>query len=248
MANVRTARLIERDTFRESALMRFELSDGEPLAFRGGQYVIVDTGLVLPDGKRRKRAYSLCSPDRDPRRFELGVHAVEGGLGAAYMLALEPGAELHFSGPWGKLVPPTLTPTPTLTPAAASIDGPVWVIATDTGITAALGLVHGAGFAPALPHTTLCWWTASADYFLSRAAIAARLPPGLGLREARLPMIGSPERSLALPALLDELASDGLPACVYVTGDGLAPACVRAWCEQRGLTSIAVQGESLRSR
>jgi hypothetical protein len=162
------------------------------------------------------------------------------------MLALEPGAELHFSGPWGKLTPPALAlaPAPPLPLAPALPDGPVWVLATDTGITAALGLVHGAGFAPALPHTTLCWWTASGDYFLSRAAVEARLPSGLRLREARLPVIGSPERALALPALLDRLARDGLPACVYVTGDGLAPACVRSWCEQRGLASVAVQGES----
>jgi ferredoxin-NADP reductase len=38
------------------------LSD-EPLGFVGGQYVIVDTGVVLPNGKAAKRAYSILSSD-----------------------------------------------------------------------------------------------------------------------------------------------------------------------------------------
>ena len=233
MATVRTARLIEREAVGDAALLRFAMSDGSPLGFRGGQYVIVDTGLELGDGKKRKRAYSISSPDAAQDTFELGVYPLEGGKGAAYMLALELDAELRFSGPWGKLVAP-----------ANNDDGKVWVLATDTGITAALGLVRGEGYAHARERTTLCWWTAASDYFLSRALVEARLPNGLSVREDRLPWPASPERPLALAQRLDELAREGRPSLVYVTGDGQMPALVRTFLDARGLQSVPVQTEN----
>lgn len=249
MAQVRTARLVERESFRDSALLRFAITDGEPLGFRGGQYVIVDTGLMLPDGKRRKRAYSLNSSEAQQHEFELGVYAVQDGLGAAYMLALTEGAELRFSGPWGKLVAPSLpsdrvdAQRTELSLTAADSER-VWVLATDTGITAALGFVRGAAFAPWRARTTLCWWTARSDYFLSRAAVEARLPSGLALLEVRSPSVGSPERALALTRLLEAFAQDGLPSSVYVTGDGAAPAWVRAWLDARGLQAVPLMSEN----
>lgn len=232
MATVRTARLIEREASGDGALLRFAMLDG-PLGFRGGQYVIVDTGLLLADGKKRKRAYSLSSSDEAQETFELGVYPVAGGLGAAHMLSLSLGDELSFSGPWGKLVPP-----------AAEVGGKVWVIATDTGITAALGLVRGAGYAPALARTTLAWWSAGPDYFLSRSIVEARLPPSLPLREARLPLPASPERPLAVTAHLAALLEEAEPAAVYVTGDGHVPLQVRAFLDAHGLSDVPVQTEN----
>ncbi len=232
MATVRTARLIEREAISDGALLRFVMLDG-PLGFRGGQYVIVDTGLLLADGKKRKRAYSLSSSDEAQESFELGVYPVAGGLGAAHMLSLSVGDELAFSGPWGKLVPP-----------AADAQGKAWVIATDTGITAAVGLVRGSGFAPALDRTTLVWWSAGPDYFLSRAAVAARLPPSLSLRDARLPLPASPERPLAVRTHLDRLLQEGEPSIVYVTGDGHVPLQVRAWLDGQGMAAVPVQTEN----
>lgn len=232
MATVRTARLVEREAIADGALLRFAMLDG-PLGFRGGQYVIVDTGLLLADGKKRKRAYSLSSSDAAQESFELGVYPVAGGLGAAHMLSLSVGDELSFSGPWGKLVPPS-----------AEQRGRVWVIATDTGITAAIGLVRGAGFAPALARTTLGWWSVGPEYFLSCAAVTARLPATLPLREARLPLPASPERPLAVSAHLEALAREGDPSLVYVTGDGHVPLLVRAWLDANGLAAVPLQTEN----
>ena len=56
-----------------------ELEMSEPLAFIGGQYVIVDSGRVLPTGKAVKRAYSLVSSDAEQRRFQLAVKRLATG-------------------------------------------------------------------------------------------------------------------------------------------------------------------------
>ncbi|MFT3924359.1 MAG: FAD-dependent oxidoreductase [Myxococcales bacterium] len=233
MATVRTARLLERQPVGDGAFLRFEMSDGAPLGFRGGQYIIVDTGLDLPDGKRRKRAYSLTSSDSDQGRFELAVYPVAGGLGAATMLALEAGTQVRFSGPWGKLAP-----------VLAESEERVWVVASDTGITAALGLLRGAGFAPALQHTTLVWWAASREYFLSPTEVEARCPGDLRLRHIRSPAVGTPERQTAFVGCLDALASEGPPTRVYLAGDGELPAFARAFLDQRGLADVPIQSEN----
>src|SRR6185312_5111517 len=79
--------------------------DADLPAFAGGKYVIVDTGVDLPNGKRAKRAYSLLACDaRDPAvtRFRVAVLRLDGGPGSAALHAIECGAALTFSGPWGK--------------------------------------------------------------------------------------------------------------------------------------------------
>ncbi|HEX4456456.1 MAG TPA: oxidoreductase, partial [Polyangia bacterium] len=40
-----------------------ELEPAESLDFVGGQYIIVNSGITLPDGKVAKRAYSFVSAD-----------------------------------------------------------------------------------------------------------------------------------------------------------------------------------------
>ena len=52
MSDVRTAVLRAARDFSCSRWLRFEMSDERPLSFRGGQYVIVDTGYVH-GGKER---------------------------------------------------------------------------------------------------------------------------------------------------------------------------------------------------
>ena len=51
MRPMRTAVLRASQDFACSRWLRFEVSDERPLSFRGGQYLIVDTGLKLPDGR-----------------------------------------------------------------------------------------------------------------------------------------------------------------------------------------------------
>src|SRR5204863_5578748 len=99
-----------------------ELEASEPLGFTGGQYIIVDTGLVLPNGKAVKRAYSIMSAEGEQRRLRLAVTRIPGGPGSAFLHEAPVGTTLKFSGPWGKLMPD-------------GSGGATAMLATDTGIT-----------------------------------------------------------------------------------------------------------------
>ncbi len=233
MSEPRTARLVAAERFADSRLMRFQMNDGSPLAFRGGQYLIVDTGLSLPDGKRRKRAFSVLSPDSDLHEFELAVRHIDNGLGSEWMLALELGAELRFSGPWGKLSAPERGDV-----------GPAWVLATDSGLTAALGLVRAQSFQPHLARTRFIWWAPCPQYFLCTDLFRACLPPCQEASFDTLPEIGSAQRLLDVDARLRDLATQGLPSRVYVIGDGHVATRAREHLLALGMESSAIQSES----
>ena len=187
-----------------------EVALEEPLGFAGGQYVIVDSGLRSAEGKAVKRAYSILSSDREQSAFQLAVKRIEGGAGTNYMHGLEAGATLTFSGPWGKLRPPRI------------VAGPAFLLATDTGISAALGFVNGLGAAPLLPSTTLYWLRESGEYFLPDAWVQARVPDAVAeLRIGVIPPVGHPERiPYARQLLRQHVERSGL-GHGYATGDGL---------------------------
>jgi ferredoxin-NADP reductase len=203
MAVPRFARLA-RATELAADVRVLELEMTEPLGFLGGQYVIVDSGLVLPTGKACKRAYSILTPDGVQDRFTLASKRIPGGLGSGYVHEAAIGAELKFSGPWGKMFP------------ATDATGKTLVLATDTGITAALGLVRGARFAPLLSQTTFFWLRTSGEYFLPDALVRSLLP--LGGTIAELPPINHPERVPWVRGLVRELIP-GLSQA-FIAGDG----------------------------
>jgi ferredoxin-NADP reductase len=165
----------------------------------------------LPNGKAGKRAYSILSGDEDQGILELATLRIPGGVVSNAVHALLPGDELRFSGPWGKLVAPD----------AASTSGPILVLATDTGVTAALGLLRSSRFAALLANTAFIWLRAEAAYFVPEAWVHARLPAGLGcVRIAMLPQIGAPERiEVARGSVLEAFGRD-LPQRAFITGDG----------------------------
>src|SRR6476659_3246936 len=182
MAPPRTARVVRAETI-GFATRLVELEPAEPLGFIGGQYIIVDSGQVLPNGKAAKRAYSILSADSDQTRIQLAVMQIPDGRCSAFVHELEVGAEVRFSGPWGKLYPPV------------DARGRTLVLATDTGISAALGLVRSQRFAPLLSDTVLIWLRTSGYYFVSEAFVRERIPAAC--REIRIAMTSSidhPER------------------------------------------------------
>jgi ferredoxin-NADP reductase len=186
-----------------------DLAPAEPLDFVGGQYVIVDSGLVLENGKAVKRAYSMLSADTDRTRFQLAVKRIPGGPGSGFLHALTAGAELRFSGPWGKLFP------------HLGARGRTLVLATDTGISAALGLLQSARFAPLLGGAVLLWLRTAADYFLPEAWVRARVPAGCGeTRVEPLPPIGHPERIPHARALFRSVLGAGRLEQGFISGDG----------------------------
>jgi NAD(P)H-flavin reductase len=201
LATVASAELLGPDT----RVLTLEM--GEPLGFSGGQYIIVDSGLVAPSGKAIKRAYSLLSADSEQTRFMLASKHLPPGPGSGYIHTLPVGAQVKFSGPWGKMVP------------AEDASGRTLVLATDTGISAALGLVRGRRFAPLITSTRFLWLRPDPAYFLPDATVRACLPPGLTVEIGTLPPAGHPERVPFVQALVrGELAP---LQQAFIAGDGL---------------------------
>lgn len=198
----------------EATWLDLKLVDDESLDFVGGQYVIVNTGLVFPDGRAVKRAYSIASADAEQGNFSLAVRRIGDGPGSNHMLARQVGDEIVFSGPWGKFLP-----------LDSALRERIVVLATDTGITAALGLVNARTFAPQLPRTRVIWLTAAAEEFLPEAWIRACLPSALASFEvSTLPAGNRPERAWAL---LRESIGPNVPSHAFLVGDGAVGVALR---------------------
>jgi ferredoxin-NADP reductase len=185
-----------------------DLVASEPLGFVGGQYIIVDTGLVLPTGKAVKRAYSIFSADGEQRRFRLAVKRIPGGPGSAYLHQAEPGTTLKFSGPWGKMVP------------AGDAGGETLVLATDTGITAALGLLQSARFESLLARTHFFWLRTSPGAFLPDALVRPLIPARVAAILGLLPPVDHPERISWVRGLVRPYLVPGRLGRAFVAGDG----------------------------
>ncbi|HET8933624.1 MAG TPA: FAD-binding oxidoreductase [Polyangiales bacterium] len=237
MNEVRSAVLRSTRDFSCSRWLRFELTDGQPLAFRGGQYVIVDTGLVLPDGRPRRRAYSMLSPDSEPHSFELGVFRLAGGAGSELLNQLAEGSELRFTGPWGKLhVPEDLATRP----------GPIWMIATDSGASAAIGMLRSQALQPYLSRVQLWHFRTHPDAYLSDAFMSETLGCLADLRSEPLASVQAPLRTMELERWIEERLSRAgeLPAQVYVTGDGILARQSKQQLLAAGLPELHMQSES----
>jgi ferredoxin-NADP reductase len=208
MATAKTALVTRTESIGPDTRL-LELAPAEPLDFLGGQYLIVDSGLVLENGKAVKRAYSLLSADSERTRFQIAVKRIPSGPGSGFLHALTAGAELRFSGPWGKLFP------------QLGARGRTLVLATDTGISAALGLLQSARFAPLLGDTVLLWLRTAADYFLPEAWVRARIPATCSeMRIEPLPPIGHPERVPHARALFRAVLGGGRLEQGFISGDG----------------------------
>jgi ferredoxin-NADP reductase len=209
MAQPRVARLVKAERLGpEARLLRFVLAEGE-IGFAGGQYIIVNTGIELAGGKPAKRAYSILSSDDDQREFQIAVRRVGEGPGSNFMHRIEVDAELTFSGPWGKFV------------SNGASTGPRLVFATDTGITAALGLLQGLGSRARADDTTAVWFVESEDYFLPPSFVQSLLRrrcQNFGVAATR--EVGDATRVGSALAMLERLLESTLPSTAFLAGDG----------------------------
>ena len=208
MAEARLARVIGAERIGPQArLLRLAMAGGE-LGFTGGQYIIVNTGIELDGGKLAKRAYSIVSSDAEQTEFQLAVRRIGEGPGSNFMHRIAVGAELPFSGPWGKFLPETTS-------------GSRLVFATDTGITATLGLLRGRQFREFAGDTIVVWFVEADDYFIpasfARAWIQAECA---GFEIVAAPRVGDPERLPCARALLDRVLARRRTDWVYLAGDG----------------------------
>lgn len=209
MAVAKTAHVMHASSFGSDTRL-LDLETAEPLGFVGGQYIIVDSGRILPNGKAAKRAYSLLSSDAEQRRFRLAVQRIPGGPGSDFLHAVEVGAKISFSGPWGKFYV-----------RDESSQGTTLVLATDTGVTAALGLVRSARFAALLPQTDFVWLRAESEYFLPESMVRESIPGACrDVQTGLIPPIGHAERVSHVRAVYRYVLSGGGIANAFISGDG----------------------------
>ena len=208
MAVAKTAHVVGTERLGPDTLL-LDLCATEPLGFVGGQYLILDSRIVLPSGKAVKRAYSFLTGDAEQRRFQLAVKRIPEGLGSAFVHGLTAGTDISFSGPWGKFCP------------REGASGRTLILATDTGITAALGFVRAARFAPLLPQALLIWLRASAEYFLPEGFVRKQIPVACGeVRIEAIPGVGHQDRIPQARAILREVLSRGDLGQAFIVGDG----------------------------
>ena len=208
MAVAKTARVMGAERLGPDTLL-LDLRAAEPVGFVGGQYLILDSRIILPSGKAVKRAYSFLTSDAEQVRFQLAVKLIPDGLGSTFVHGLEAGADISFSGPWGKFFPPE------------GASGRTLILATDTGITAALGFLHATRFAPVLPQALLIWLRASAEYFLPEEFVREQIPAACGeVRIEAISEVGHQDRIPQARAILCELLSRGDFDQAFIVGDG----------------------------
>lgn len=208
MAAAKGATLLRAENLSSTARW-FEVESDEPLGFAGGQYVIVDSGLVRPNGKAAKRAYSLLTSDSQQSRFELCAQRIDDGMVSGYLSQLRQGARLVFSGPWGKCRPQGSEAASTL------------VVASDTGITAALGLLNGVAMAQSLSRTRLLWVRAPEPRFVSESFVLERLPRQLGGHHFSLcAPIGHSDRLSLATEIVERAVAEDPPERAFACGDG----------------------------
>jgi ferredoxin-NADP reductase len=180
-------------------------TDKAPWTAVRGKYIILDTGLISQEGKAVKRAYSLVPSDSDSSLCRLIVKWLPGGPGSTALHATPIGSEFLFSGPWGKLV------------SEQCIDEPTLIVATDTGITSALGAVAFSGSELA----TVLWLRRHDESFLDEARTRAAIErAGARLFVTPIPSIESRERTKAAWAHVDACIAEFAPSIVLGAGDG----------------------------
>jgi hypothetical protein len=184
-----------------------ERVDGAPFSSIAGKYVIVNTGVSLPDGKAAKRAYSLMPVVGTSARCRMTIKRLGDGPGSNALHAADVGAEFSFSGPWGKLVPEGGLTEPTL------------FVATDTGITSALSAAEEL----AEPHGPLevLWLRTDDETFLDVDGVRRRIEArGASFRSALIPAVRSSRRVIAAQELVDARVAERCPRVVLGSGDG----------------------------
>ncbi|HET6843742.1 MAG TPA: hypothetical protein VFK06_18985 [Candidatus Angelobacter sp.] len=147
------------------------------------------------------------------------------------------GAELSFTGPWGKFVPKQAMKSPA---------GSTLVVASDTGITAAIGLLHASGFQPWANQTDFHWLIESDEYFLPELLVRQRIQTRCrNFTIQRIPAVGSSQRDLWIEKFCQEITSRypdiGNLQNVFLSGDGRIAFAMRESLTNAGVSNIQIE-------
>lgn len=161
-ANPKLLRIVDAQVVGScTRVLSIECVEGGAFDAVGGKYIIVHTGLTLGE-KAVKRAYSLMPAPGQPGRATVAVKRLQ-GLGSQALHAIEIGATLGFSGPWGKLIP------------EAGLAQRTLLVATDTGITSALGVVEQQALTGRPRALFVLWLRERTETFLDVALVRQRI-------------------------------------------------------------------------
>lgn len=206
--NPKQLRIVDADFVGScTRVLEIECVEGGAFDVVGGKYIIVHTGLVLGE-KAIKRAYSLMPIAERPGRARIAVKRLA-GLGSQAMHAAPIGAQLGFSGPWGKLIPEGGLAQRTL------------LVATDTGITSALGIVEQQAMTGSARALSVLWLREASETFLDVASVRRRIERA-GARWAQhdIEPITACARTVGAWNLIEAHARQFEATHVVATGDG----------------------------
>jgi len=207
-ANPKQLRIVDAQAMGTSTrVLEIECVEGGAFDVVGGKYIIVHTGLV--SGERAvKRAYSLMPVPGRPGRATIAVKRLP-GLGSQLMHTVAVGTTLGFSGPWGKLIPELGLAQRTL------------LVATDTGITSALGVVEQQAMAAQGRALSVLWLREAPETFLDVAAVRRRIEhAGAEWAQHDIAPIAGRMRAVEAWGLIEANARRFEASHVIATGDG----------------------------
>ncbi len=209
------------------------LPAGERLAFTPGQFVSCE--LPVGAGAPLVRAYSLASSPEDDE-LEICVDRVAGGPGSAYLFALEPNAELAFTGPFGSFALAEPPAVPLVFVGEGTGIAPLRPMvrrALERGGTPSISVLQGARYEPELIYR---------DDFEAWAARYPRLhwEPVLLAREAEVGPIDALEE-LVLEHFVR--ADDDRTRRFWICGVGPMPGRLRDALRAAGYERKAVRAE-----
>lgn len=229
MAIAKSTELVKRSSpGPHMSLLEFQVDDDYG-AFRGGRYIILNSGLPLEGDKTIKRAYSILDCDPDTRRVTIGIKALEHGAASRYMSDARVGQRFSYSGPWGKLELP------------AGGEDKVLLLASYTGITALLGLLREVkADTPALD---FLWYRPDSSYFLDDAfAREAAEKRGIALTILGCPAAHDPEQEAFFRRELESCMARPYQRAL-LAGDGKVNRLARSFLEDRGLAATEILEE-----
>lgn len=208
--------------------VRLQMSDGEKLGHRAGQYVLLHARA--PDGSVLKRAYSIASPPAEDPHLEFCVRLVPDHPASAFVHTLAPGDEVSFSGPWGRFV---------VDDQARDLA----LVATGTSISCMGAILRDELARPRSRRVRLFWGLRHEQDVHSRERLGelARAHPRFSYRVA----LSRPTAVTSAPARVTDLLRENVSpdALYYLAGNGAMIADAEDILDAAGVPAASIRKE-----
>ncbi len=218
-------------------VLDLQMLNGQRLEFSGGKYIIVHTTIKGSEGKIVKRPYSMISSDSETECFQLAVRRISDGVGSPWFQDIALGSVISFSGPWGRWFVED-----------KEVKDSTLVFATDTGITAAMGLTRSQGFRARLKRSPVLWCATSSDYFLPLKTIRAAIQGCAEWSFQVIPVSKHPDRMTAALAAVEQVLPRHPVKAAYLVGDGAVLLGVQSLLVERGVALENIRCEAFFNR